>query len=296
MFFHSILSSSQIVQQLKQLAIQFPDFTQLRFEGLSEEERSIYSLTLGRGNKTLICTGGVHGRESINPTVLVEMIKVYCDNYTTSPQQYPWNYLQTYKILFIPLLNPDGYEIALRGRSDSGAEIKNQPLAREWKYNARGVDINRNFPCQSYRKQDSSDRPFSAVESRILANIFQREASIGYIDFHSRGQEIFWYRAALDAAYNERQKKIAEALESVCHYRIGTPQDEQTDAYSGGNTVQYYSEQYRLPAITMETVPEEAEFPLSPHWLEITYEEIQKIPLCFIDCIHTSDISGNQKG
>lgn len=231
------------------------------WEGNSCEGRPIYSVRVGTGKKTLICTGGVHGRESVNPTVLVKMTKEYCAYVTKE--------LQEYSILFLPLLNPDGYEIALH-------------KDKEWKYNAKKVDINRNFPCQSYRKQNPGDEPLSEAESQILAAVFRREDSIGYIDFHSRGKEIYWYRAALDENYNCRQERIAHALCRCSGYRMGTAEDEMPDEYSGGNTVQYYSEHFHLPAITVETVDENASFPLDGKWLQSTWQEIRRIPLQYI--------------
>lgn len=267
---------------------QFSNDTKLTCEGYSEWSRPIWSITIGSGQKTLICTAGVHGRESINPTVLVRMTKHYCAEYTkwknyrddfrsvTEREVHSaWGLLSQYKILFLPLLNPDGYEIALH-------------QDKEWKYNGRKTDINRNFPCKSYRKQKEGDQPLSEAESRILADVFRREDSIGYIDFHSRGKEIYWYRAALDEEYNNRQKKIAQKLCESSGYRLGTAEDEMQDITSGGNTVQYYSELYRLPAITVETVDEEAQFPLDAAWIETTYEEIKEIPLKCLEMIKSS--------
>lgn len=258
-----ILSAYAISRQLLMLARQYRKTAQILWEGNSHEGRPIYSVRVGAGKKTLICTGGVHGRESVNPTVLVKMTKEYCAKY---PKE-----LEETSILFLPLLNPDGYEIALH-------------RDKEWKYNARGVDINRNFPCRSYRKQKPEDMPLSEVESRILADIFQREDSIGYIDFHSRGREIYWYRAAMDTAYNKRAKKIARALCECNGYRLGTAADELLECTSGGNTVQYYSENYQLPAITVETIAEEAEFPLHEKWVDITLKEICMLPLHYLRC------------
>lgn len=269
-----ILSAEEINLELKRIAKQYSGYTRLTFEGYSEGCRPIYSISVGNGAKTLVCSGGVHGRESINPTVLVKMTEEYCAKRCI---------LKDYRILILPLANPDGYEIALNGfdRAQT-AIVKDREKAQEWKYNARMVDINRNFPCKSYRAREKRDFPLSEAESRILAKIFQRENSVGYLDFHSRGQEIYWHRGALDLEYNKRQKKIAQVLCQVSGYRLGTPEDEMQDSLSGGNTVQFYSEQCRLPAITVETVAESARFPLGQEWLSITHKEIKDIPLTYL--------------
>lgn len=283
------LSAERINQQLIKIAEQFPGIAKIQKEGVSEQGRLIYSVSVGMGTETVICTGGVHGRESINPSVLVKMTKSYCEKYTKKDSETKHaSLLDKYRILFIPLLNPDGYEVACHGF----AAITDQKMRefamkkgidwREWRFNSRGVDLNRNFPCQSYRKQNTWDEPLSEAESRILASIFQREQSIGYLDFHSRGKEIYWYRAAMDESYNIKQNKIAKTLHDACEYRVGTPQDEMQDAASGGNTVQYYSEQYALPAITIETVEDEAVFPLKDSYLEETYEEIFELPFVYL--------------
>lgn len=278
-----LLSAAEINLELKAISRKYPDITKLIFEGYSEGCCPIYSIRIGKGTGTLICTGGVHGRESINPSVLVKMTKEYCADYTKWMQgdkdgrgggkAHSWDcpeLLNQYQLLVLPLLNPDGYTMAVY-----------EPT---WKYNARGVDLNRNFPCRSYRKQNPQDRPLSEAESRILAGVFKREASIGYLDFHSRGREIYWYRSAMDIIYNQKAKKIAHSLCACSGYRIGTEEDEMQDRMSGGNTVQYYSEQFGLPAITVETVAQEAEFPLEEAWIGITWKEIRNIPLRYMRC------------
>ena len=263
------LSPLEINLALKKIAHHYPGITNLQFEGYSEQCRPIYSVSIGNGAKSLICTAGVHGRESINPTVLVNMTEFYCKTYTNKSVLIT-DLLNHYKITFLPLLNPDGYEIALKTRCD-------------WKYNANAVDINRDFPCQSYRPETPEDHPFSARESQILKTLFHRESGIGYLDFHSRGEEIYWHRAALDESYNQRQKILAQTLADSSGYRLGTKEDETKGATRGGNTVQYYSETFRLPAITIETIPEEASFPLSETWLLDTYEKIKELPIKYLE-------------
>ncbi len=113
-------------------------------------------LLLGDSGKCLIVSSAIHGRESLNPALLLRMAEDYAlirENEYRDPGLDEWQELLTdYSIYFLPLMNPDGYEIALRGFS----EIRNPLfgniaaakgiLHTEWKENGRGVDINRNFP------------------------------------------------------------------------------------------------------------------------------------------------------
>lgn len=281
------LSSDEIELVMYRLSLEYPGVAVYRCEGLSEDARKICSLTVGRGRKTLVCTGGVHGRESINPTVLVKMLEKYCADCTMDKK----HILNRYRICVVPLLNPDGYEIALRGfgmirnaKPENNME-KCAMSSQQWRENARAVDINRNFPCLFYQKRKETDYPLSEAESRILARIFEREESIGYIDFHSRGKEIYWYRSAMDNQYNVRQRDIARCLALECGYKVGQEEQEMPDITSGGNTVQYYAEYYKMPAITVETIEEEATFPLSEKWLPVTYHEIKNLPPVYLEYV-----------
>lgn len=270
--------------EMHKLAIQYPGNAVCRLEGFSEDARPVSSLTVGNGKNVLVCTGGVHGRESVNPTVLIKMLKKYCADCTKKKN----HILHEYRLCVVPLLNPDGYEIALQGFETIRNELLRKNAEKcgvppeQWRGNARTADINRNFPCQSYRKQKENDFPLSEAESRILVRIFERERSIGYLDFHSRGKEVYWYRGAMDREYNARQKKIASCLAKACGYAVGKKEQEMPDVTSGGNTVQYYAQQYKMPAITVETIEEEAIFPLSEKWLPITYQEIKELPLLYL--------------
>ena len=59
------------------------------------------------------------------------------------------------------------------------------------------------------------------------------------------------------------------------------PKAEEVDLQGGGNTVHAFSEQYNYPALTIETVPEGASFPLDLQWQERVYQKIVKTPFVF---------------
>ena len=276
--------------RMQKLARQYPQFIHLDVIGSSHDGREILSLTMGNPRKVLFCTAGVHGRESINPIILIQIMEEYARAYQ---QKLPiqeqtdtvYELLREYGICFVPLVNPDGYEIASRGFSQIQNPKLRQELqlqdipAKEWKCNARGVDINRNFPCQSYRPQSSGDSPASEKETKALIHLFHSCDSVGYIDFHSRGKIIYYYRQAMSGAYNQYSRKLAKYLQGLSNYEIGGADSEFYTPYSGGNSVNYYSEVLKKPALTVETVEESASFPLHTKYRKETYEEIHAIPL-----------------
>lgn len=287
-------SYDRLVSDARELAKKYPDLIKLSIIGKTHDNRDIILLKLGYGNKYMISTAGVHGRESINPITIMAVIEHYARFYVNRNGQKRkvmnqlnqsayhltseydkmlfgnciYELLQAYTLLFIPVLNPDGYTIALEGFD----AIKDENLRKlciskklpyiEWKFNARGVDINRNFPSRLWKPKNINDYAASENETKALISVFHSYRTRGFLDLHSRGNQIYYYRREMPASYNERQKSIVRQLKTVTGYEPVPPDMEIDPGDTGGNTVHYYAEHFYKPAITIETVKEEASFPL----------------------------------
>jgi len=268
-----------LVAYAKYLAAHYCGIIQYEVVGRSLDGRDIFLLKIGKGTRNIMLTGGVHGRESVNPMVMLCMAEYYCEEFR--------EYLEQVAIYMIPLLNPDGYCVALQGFDCIKKEKYRIAMQAKgiphflWKYNARGIDINRNFPCKSWRKKTVKDVPGSEPETRVLMQLFQSVSSIGYIDYHSRGKQIYYYRNNMLPEYNKEQYHIASLLHTLTDYEMMPERKEIEENDSGGNTVHYYSETFSMPAITIETVDELAYFPLSAHYQKDTFEEIKLTPFVF---------------
>lgn len=280
------------VKDAIELSRQYAPFLRLESIGTSLDNREILLFRLGEGNSSVLFTGGVHGRENINPIVLLRIIEDLCKDYFGKR-----NLLSGHIMLFVPILNPDGYEIA-----GYGYEAVKNPIyqakcrafgipAEEYKYNAGGVDINRNFPCSSYLPfRHTGNMPGTEPETKAFMQLVQSENTRGYIDFHSRGNCIYYYRKAMSQEYNQKQKRIAEALGNVCGYRMVKPEEEIEAGDSGGNTVHFYSEYTKNPAITVETVADEENFPLGKGSFRTglyhgVYTAIRQLPMDFLNIV-----------
>lgn len=199
--------------------------------------------------------------------------------------------LNEYSIIFVPLLNPDGYMIALDG-FNAVRDInlrrkcinKNIPSC-EWKYNARAIDLNRNFPSISFRTSKEMPYCSSENETKALIYIFSKYKSLAYIDFHSRGESIFYFRRYLNKNYNSKQLFIAKRLQYLCGYELEEAEEEIPINDSGGNTVHFFSEYYKKPSITIKTVKDEEDFPLNIKLREEVYMQINAIPLTLLTMI-----------
>lgn len=255
------------------------------------DKRKLIATKLGKGVVRLIIIAGVHGREWVNTKVLVNILKFYCKMYMDSVVIRGDGGLDVRRLLdrrsiiFIPLVNPDGYAIATEGFY----AIKNKELrercqslnidCRYWKYNARGIDINRNFRCKSYMKKVISDYPFSENESIWLKKMFDKYRADILIDIHSRGENIFYYRNYMNKEYNINQLKWAKYIGNITGYRLSEPSEEIGEKDCGGNTVHYYSEYVKNAAITIETVSEEEGIPIrSKNITEVT-DKLMWLPL-----------------
>ncbi len=302
-----LYSCDKLISDAKALAEEYHKVIQYVTIGRSHDNRDIVMLKLGYGKKILLFSSGVHGRETINPIVTMKLAEFYAEYYTKYAGQNehkqrqliePPSYLteeygeqlfgrcihellQTFTILLIPLLNPDGYMISLSGYDilrDSG--LRQKAIARNiphsiWKYNARGADINRNFPSRLWRPKGPGDYAASENETKALIAVFHQYRIRGYIDLHSRGRAIYYYRKRMPELYNERQLQAAKRLQEITKYELMPPAEEVEPGDTGGNTVHYFSEHFYKLALTIETVEDEADFPLENRYRASTFEELK---------------------
>jgi len=281
---NKVLTYQEIIDQIKAIYQKYSHLSEFQTIGASHDGRVIPMLKIGHGEKVLICSGGVHGRESINPTILIEILESYLrchqKGQVIAGKYDLCHFLNSCSICMIPVLNPDGYVIATEGFEGIRDPILREKVMsqgispKEWKLNGRCIDINRNFPCASYIPQPTSPCSESENETKALISTFNANDSIAYLDFHSRGKIIYYYRSAMPHAYNQKSRHLALSLQKITGYDLGSWKEEFSDALSGGNTVNYFSEKIGEPAITIETLPEEAAFPLNEKYLLSAYQEI----------------------
>lgn len=261
------------MEDAKKLRKKYSTKLQIATEGRTIDNRKILSFFVGSGSKHILLTGGVHGRESNNTVVLMYLLEEFLCN----PKK-------EYTLCVMPLLNPDGYIIATEGFSaiqngNIREKIENEGISwREWKENSRGIDINRNFPSLYWQKKEQEQFPGSEEETRALMRVCNRFPFDLYLDFHSRGEEIYYYRQSMDNAYNERQKKLAEKMQQLSGYTLVLPDRELDVKTGGGNTVHYTSETFGIPSFTIETMPEDSGFPADVSLQDSVYHQIKELP------------------
>lgn len=268
---------NMLLKDVKLLKERYGKKIRINTIGRTIEGRFILSFFVGEGNTKVLLSGGVHGRESNNPIVLMYMMEKFLENPNTA-----------YTICFVPLLNPDGYVIATEGfhkmknKKLRGKAEKEGKSFYQWKENARGIDINRNFPSKSWKKKLPDDIAGSERETKAFMKLCEKNHFDLYLDFHSRGEEIYYYRHNMCEIYNKKQRALAEIIKEKSGYRIVEPKREFDIETGGGNTVHYVSEKFGIPSFTIETMEEESGFPQDIGLQVNIYRQIKDIPFIYM--------------
>ena len=117
---------------------------QVRFGGRSVRNRMILYDVLGYGHDTTLIISAIHGNEDAGTPLVRRLSRHLQENSTL---------LAGRKVVIIPVLNPDGRAARVR-------------------YNARGVDLNRNFESDNRINNELHGKTaLSEPESEILARI-----------------------------------------------------------------------------------------------------------------------------
>nr|MBN1228362.1 hypothetical protein [Anaerolineae bacterium] len=144
--------------------------------GDSLENRPIIAWRIGTGEHIIVLVGGIHGGYEWNSVNLLNELLVY---FTENAAEV----LPGIQLILIPVANPDGYA--------SGRDF----AAR---FNAAGVDLNRNWGCDWAETAfiwdipiDPGDGPFSEPETQALQAFFLLVQPDAVIFYHSMQGAVF---------------------------------------------------------------------------------------------------------
>jgi g-D-glutamyl-meso-diaminopimelate peptidase len=159
----------------------------------------------------------------------------------------------------IPLVNPDGVEkVFHEGRKD-------------WKANARGVDLNDQFPAgwevESNRRNVSQPgprdfpgyAPLSEPEAQAVAHFLQRTQPHAVVCLHTQGQEIYYNYRGLEP---DTARNWAEQMARAANHALGRGTKGKTSAETGYRAValadsdagckDWFIQETGRPAFTLE--------------------------------------------
>lgn len=144
--------------------------------GHSVQGRPITARRLGSGPRVLLLVGGIHGGWEENTVSLIHELIAHFETR-------PADILPGMSLMFVPAANPDGL---VHGMTETG------------RFNANGVDLNRNWGCEwsaDARWRDQSvfagDEPFSEPETRALSAFIQNLRPVTVLFYHSSAGGVF---------------------------------------------------------------------------------------------------------
>ena len=241
----------------------------------------------------IFCVAGIDGTQALLPELLLEMVRDYCRAYECRWQLEEFyevrKLLDKIRVCMIPLLNPDGYEICRNGFGTIRNPIYRQMLrmqsipARDFRYNARGMDIAHNFPTIHYIRSRMGEEPASENETKALIRIIQEYGGRGLLSFGQSGREIIYYHSQQGIGSLPKSYRLARHMQKSSSYHLEKEQMAETSGqkFKGmGTAEQYYMQTQKQPAFRIkvpapgENVEEESK--------KTIYEEIHLLPLEYI--------------
>ncbi|KMY48924.1 M14 family zinc carboxypeptidase [Peribacillus loiseleuriae] len=235
--------------------------------GQSEKGKAIWAVKLGKGKKNILISGSHHGREWLSTLLIMKIIKAYAEAYESklNIDGYSTSILDEISLIFVPLLNPDGVQIQQGDFSAFNLQEKWALFGMNnfstnwsrWKANARGVDLNRQYPA-GWSELDTNTqapnyqfykgkKPLQASESKALVLFTKQINPILAVSYHTSGREIFWY-------YHNKPENIlrdyslAKKTAILTGYNLSIPEKHA----NGSGYTDWFITEYERPAMTIE--------------------------------------------
>ena len=272
-------SHARMIKDLKKMQETYPFLVRYKSLGKSYDNRDIYEITLGNVNakKHILIQATMHAREYVNSLLVMRQVESICSNYysATYKDKYYSEIFDKVCCHIIPMANPDGVEISLYGADGINDKklkksvkkiCKKYANGREsyytyWKANARGVDLNNNYPCKfkktrGYRTSPAREgfkgrEAASEIETKIMVNEINAVNPDVVLSYHSCGSVIYWKFGKMPEEKYDKQKSLYLMARKLTGYGDAEPNKNYSTLCSCfGDWVSYKKDIYTL---TIET-------------------------------------------
>ena len=223
--------------------------TEPRYEiiGTSVEGRKIESFTYGNSQTRILFVGGMHGGYEWNSVQLAYRAMDYLRENSDA--------LNGISVTIIPSLNPDGvYMVTGReGRFAAHDIATDETVLASGRFNARKVDLNRNFDCKwkptgTWRSKQVSagSEPFSEPETEALKNFVLKNNPAAVIFWHSQANAV--YASECEDGILPKTLDIMNSYARASGYSA----IKSFDAYEVTGDAEGWLASIGIPAITVE--------------------------------------------
>ncbi len=215
--------------------------------GKSVEGRDITAYHFGTGATKVLFVGGMHGGYEWNSVLLAYTFMDYLD-------AHPGSIPQNLTVTVIPSANPDGvYKVIDKEGRITLADVPTNTSAEPGRFNAHGVDLNRNFDCKwkpegMWRGKTVSggSRPFSEPEAAAIRSVVLKDKP---------GAVIFWHSQANAVYASECENGILPGTLDIMNAysrAAGYPAVRSFDQYEVTGDAEGWLSSISIPAITVE--------------------------------------------
>ncbi|MBR1647028.1 MAG: hypothetical protein IJ685_09660 [Selenomonadaceae bacterium] len=262
-------SYEDLLHDIKILRETYP--TQIQVVKLCDtiDGRGVYDIVLGDPNSEnqILIFGAMHAREYITTQIVMRQLCESIDAVNGGGTYRGISVAELFQgltIHFVPNSNPDGVAISQFGLSAvkndsirSRVSAMNTGDLEQWKANANGVDLNRNFDADWNEFVGSPapapDRykgtyPGSEPEAAALISLTQNSHIKRAISYHTCGALIYWYFKQSGQILDE-SKKFAEDISAVTNYYL----DDDYTAVDAAGYKDWAVYKLGIPSITIET-------------------------------------------
>lgn len=222
--------------------------------GYSVENRKIEAYTFGDGPQHLLFVGGIHGGYEWNSVLLAYK---FIDYFKLYPEIIPKNLSLT----IIPSMNPDGiYRVTNKEDRFSLADIsQDKTILFSGRFNANGIDLNRNFDCKwqpesawKNKPVSAGTAPFSEPEAQTLKNFALKNNPVAVVFWHSQANAV--YASECEEGVLPETSKLTDVYSRASGY----PAIKSFDEYLVTGDAEGWLASLDIPAITVELKTHEA--------------------------------------
>ncbi len=267
----------------KNLLKEYP-FLKHGFIGKSVLGKDIPFLWFGTGSRILLLCGGHHGKEWITSMLCMRMTEALCEGLAAGKRHGEISFsdfFNTFSVYIIPMLNPDGINLCIRGLTEDipsfyrsrliGMNGGSRDFIGKWQANIRGVDLNHNYNALFEKgcslafadgiygpgpTRYAGESPECEPESRSLADFTRFLHPHLVIAYHAQGEEIFYrFNGFCPIASAGIAKRLSE--------KTGYVLSESSGISDCSGYKDWVIDHFRIPAFTMEVGKGENPLPLS---------------------------------
>lgn len=268
-FYHTPPSNGSVINVLSELRNICPS-VRVFTAGKSLLSKPIKAVAIGnvRDNFATFFAGGFHGQEWLTTLLLIKYLDDLTEHIMSEATFFGVKVkdaLSERGLVVVPLVNPDGVDIAINGPAVAGKYQQSVKRLMElygnyWQANAAGIDINHNFdagfkqlkvieaeegiisprPGKYGGKSPNSEPETKAIVNLCRAFWFRRAFA-----FHSQGEEIFYN-------YGENTPPQSELLCNLFATSCGYTPSVATGTASHGGFKDYFINFYHRPGFTVE--------------------------------------------